>query len=370
MTVNPLRGLAELGQSVWYDNLHRAMLPHELAGLVEADGLSGVTTNPAIFQKAIGGSEAYDTAIAEAVPRVGREPSAVFEALAVADIREAASVLRPVYTRTQGVDGYVSMEVAPELADDTAGTVAEAQRLHAEVAHPNVMIKVPATDAGVAAFEELTARGVPVNVTLIFGVERYRQVAEAYLRALQRRLEAGEPVSGPASVASLFISRLDAKVDPLLADLVPERAEQWYGRAAIANARAAYGVFRELFHGEAFAPLREAGARPQRLLWASTAVKGERYPATYYAEALAGPETVTTLPPATYEAYRQDGAPRERLTEGLAQAPAVLEELRGMGVALDSILDELEREGIEAFAKAHRELLDALGEKLQRTAPA
>ncbi len=370
MTVNPLRGLAELGQSVWYDNLHRAMLPHELAGLVEADGLSGVTTNPAIFQKAIGGSEAYDTAIAEALPRVGREPSAVFEALAVADIREAASVLRPVYTRTQGVDGYVSMEVAPELADDTAGTVAEAQRLHAEVAHPNVMIKVPATDAGVAAFEELTARGVPVNVTLIFGVERYRQVAEAYLRALQRRLEAGEPVSGPASVASLFISRLDAKVDPLLADLVPERAEQWYGRAAIANARAAYGVFRELFHGEAFAPLREAGARPQRLLWASTAVKGERYPATYYAEALAGPETVTTLPPATYEAYRQDGAPRERLTEGLAQAPAVLEELRGMGVALDSILDELEREGIEAFAKAHRELLDALGEKLQRTAPA
>ncbi|MFP4129754.1 MAG: transaldolase [Halorhodospira sp.] len=370
MTANPLRGLAGLGQSVWYDNLHRAMLPHELAGLVEADGLSGVTTNPAIFQKAIGGSEAYDTAIAEAVPRVGRDPSAVFEALAVADIREAASVLRPVYTRTQGVDGYVSMEVAPELADDTAGTLAEAQRLHAEVGHPNVMIKVPATDAGVAAFEELTVRGVPVNVTLIFGVERYRQVAEAYLRALQRRLEAGEPVSGPASVASLFISRLDAKVDPLLAELVPERAEQWYGRAAIANARAAYGVFRELFHGEAFAPLREAGARPQRLLWASTAVKGERYPATYYAEALAGPETVTTLPPATYEAYRQGGAPRERLTEGLAQAPAVLKELRGMGVALDSILDELEREGIEAFAKAHRELLDALGEKLQRTAPA
>ncbi|MFW6278054.1 MAG: transaldolase [Halorhodospira sp.] len=370
MTENPLRGLTELGQSVWYDNIHRGMLPEGLEHLVAEDGLSGVTTNPAIFQKAIGGSEAYDDALVGAVARVGRDPEAVFEELAMADIRKAAAVLRPVYDRAQGGDGYVSIEVAPRLATDLRGTVTEALRLHAEVGQPNVMIKVPATDAGVAAFEELTVRGVPVNVTLIFGVERYRQVAEAYIRALQRRREAGEPVSEPVSVASLFISRLDAKVDALLPELAPQHAEQWLGRAAIANARTAYGVFRELFHGEAFAALREAGARAQRLLWASTGVKGERYPETYYVDALAGPETVTTLPPATYEAYRRVGVPQEQLTVGLAQAPAELEGLRGMGVGLERILADLEREGIEAFSKAYQELLSALDQKLQRTVPA
>ncbi|ABM61973.1 transaldolase [Halorhodospira halophila] len=366
MTENPLRGLAGVGQSVWYDNIHRGMLPAELERLVREDGLSGVTTNPAIFQKAIGGTEAYDEAITAAVQQVGRDPEAVFEALAMGDIRAAAQVLRPQYTQSDGLDGYVSMEVSPQLADDARGTVTEALRLYADAGEPNVMIKVPATPAGVEAFEELTVRGIPVNVTLIFGVERYRQVAEAYVRGLERRRQAGDSVAEPASVASLFISRLDAKIDPLLAD--SGSADVQPGQAAIANARVAYSVYREIFHGAPFAALAEAGARPQRLLWASTGVKGERYPETYYVEALAGPETVTTLPPATYEAYRRDGQPREQLTAQLEQAPAVLEALRAGGIDLDAILDELEREGIDAFVQAHRTLLDVLEKKLQAAA--
>ncbi|MCC3750143.1 MAG: transaldolase [Halorhodospira halophila] len=366
MTDNPLRGLAGVGQSVWYDNIHRGMLPEELERLVREDGLSGVTTNPAIFQKAIGGTDAYDQAITEAIGQVGRDPEAVFEALAMDDIRAAARVLRRVYEASDGVDGYVSMEVSPDLAGDARGTVTEALRLSAEAGEPNVMIKVPATSAGVEAFEELTVRGIPVNVTLIFGVERYRQVADAYVRALERRRQAGDPVSAPASVASLFISRLDAKIDPLLSD--DASAPVPPGQAAIANARTAYSVYREIFHGAGFAALAEAGARPQRLLWASTGVKGERYPETYYVEALAGPETVTTLPPATYEAYRRDGQPQERITERLEQAPAVLDELRAQGIDLDGVLAELEREGIDAFVQAHRALLEALEKKLQAAA--
>ncbi len=366
MTDNPLRGLAGVGQSVWYDNIHRGMLPEELERLVREDGLSGVTTNPAIFQKAIGGTEAYDQAITEALGQVGRNAEAVYEALAMEDIRAAARVLRPVHARSDGVDGYVSMEVAPELAEDARGTVTEALRLYAEAGEPNVMIKVPATPAGVEAFEELTVRGIPVNVTLIFGVERYRQVAEAYVRGLERRRQAGDPVAEPASVASLFISRLDAKVDPLLPD--DGSAPVQPGQAAIANARVAYSVYQEIFHGAPFAALAEAGARPQRLLWASTGVKGERYPQTYYVEALAGPQTVTTLPPATYEAYRQEGDPREQLTAQLAEAPAVLEALRAQGIDLDGILAELEREGIDAFVQAYQGLLQAIEEKLQAAA--
>ena len=369
MTGNPLRDLADIGQSVWYDHFDRDMLEGRLQRLVEEDGLSGVTTNPAIFQKALE-AEAYDGAIAEAVGRVGPEPERVYEALVVSDIRAMADTLRPVHEASAGADGLVSLELPPELAEDGEGTIREAERLYAEVDRPNAMIKVPGTDAGIAALEELTARGVPVNVTLLFDARRCRSVGEAYIRGLERRRRSGSPVSWPPSVASLFISRIDARVDGWLLEHVPERAERWLGRAAIANAQLAYSAFRDLFHGEAFAELRAAGARPQRLLWASTAVKGERYPATYYVDALAGPETVTTLPPATLEAYRRDGAPAARLGAGLDEAPAILESLRALGVDLDRALADLEAEGIEAFARAHQELLSALTQRIHRVAAA
>lgn len=370
MTENPLRGLAALGQSVWYDNIHRGMLPQGLQERVDRDALCGVTTNPAIFQKAIGGTSEYDQAIQEAVAAVGTDPSGVYEQLAMEDIRIAADVLRPVFDRSAGVDGYVSMEVEPGLAHDARGTVTEALRLHADVARANVMIKVPATPAGVEAFEELIVRGIPVNVTLLFSVERYYEIAQAYVRALERRRQAGEPVSEPASVASLFVSRLDAKVDAWLQQEAPQAFEEWGGRAAIANARAAYGLYQDVFHGDQFASLAAAGARPQRLLWASTGVKGDRYPQTYYVEALAGPETVTTLPPATYDAYLHSGQPARRLEEGVSGAVDELHALADLGVDFQAFMEELEREGIEAFVEAHNSLLGALREKLKGAAPA
>mgnify|MGYP006274933115 CR=1 FL=1 len=369
MAENPLLRLAELGQSVWYDNIHRGMLPETLQRMAASDGLRGVTSNPVIFQKAICDGQAYDAAIRDALAATGAgDPEALFEHLAVADIQAAADVLRPVYEAEGGQDGFVSLELSPECAHDAAGSVSEGLRLQRRVDRPNAMIKVPATEAGLSAVEELTAQGVPVNVTLIFGVARYRQAAAAYQRGLQRRLAAGEPVTTPVSVASLFVSRLDAKVDAQLA--AAGAPEALYGRAAIANARCAYAAYREAFHGEAFGELRAAGAQPQRLLWASTGVKGERYPETYYVDALAGPETVTTLPPATYEAYRRDGAPAPRLLEGLDEAPAELERLREAGVDLEGALEALEAEGVEAFVQAHRQLLAALEEKARALATA
>ncbi|MBK1733725.1 transaldolase [Halorhodospira abdelmalekii] len=365
MTDNPLIGLAELGQSVWYDNIHRDLLPDGLRALVGSDRLSGVTSNPSIFQQAISGGSSYDTALAEWIAAGEREPETLYEHLAIADIRSAADVLAPVYLETGGRDGFVSIEVAPQLAHDAAGTINEALRLNTAIGRDNVMIKVPATSAGIEAIAELTAQGLSVNATLLFSVERYRAVAEAYLQGLQRRIEAGEPINHIASVASLFISRIDAQID---AQLLERGCDELLGQAAIINARCAYRVYRELFHSGVGAALERHGGQSQRLLWASTGVKDKRYPPTYYVDALAAPETVTTLPPATYEAYRIEGVPKPRLLEDLEAAPRQWEQLQAAGIDTEAVLERLEQQGIEAFVKAHQGLLQDLAAKVERIA--
>ncbi len=363
MSTNPLKSLGSYGQSVWYDNITRTMLrTGELARLVEEDGLAGVTSNPTIFEKAITGGSAYDAEL-EAAARAHPEWDAaeLFNHLAVEDIRAAADVLRPVYDATGGRDGMVSIEVSPTLAHDAAGTVAEARKLHAWLDRPNVMIKVPATREGLSAIETLIADGINVNVTLLFAVDRYVAVAEAYIRGLEARLRAGKPVDHVASVASFFVSRVDTAVDKLLVERGAD--SRLLGKAAIANARVAYQAFLDLFDGERFAALKAAGAQVQRLLWASTGTKNPDYSDVLYVEELIADRTVNTLPPATYAAYRDHGQPAPRLRDGLSEAPQVLAEIQALGIDLAAVTDRLEREGVEAFVVSYRNLLQALEEK-------
>lgn len=358
--VSPLHTLAELGQSVWYDNIHRQLIDSgELARMVREDALTGVTSNPAIFEKAVTGSDDYDRVIASALQRGVTDPEDLFVGLAVADIGDAADVLRPVHTRTGGRDGYVSIEVSPLLADDTAATVEEARRLFRTLGRDNVMIKVPGTRAGLGAIPPLIAEGIPVNVTLLFAVERYRAVAEAYLQGLEARAASGLPLEHVASVASFFVSRVDSAVDPDLEHDRPELA----GGAAIANARAAYHHFRSVFEGARFQALAAQGAQPQRLLWASTGTKNPAYSETLYVDELIGPQTVTTLPPATFEAYRQRGAPAPRLDQPAAEIEDFFAALEEAGVNLGAVTRKLEADGVQAFVDAYRNLLGAIEEK-------
>ncbi|SEP13306.1 transaldolase [Aquisalimonas asiatica] len=361
MSTNPLKQLGTLGQSVWYDNIHRDMLTSgELARLVETDDLRGVTSNPTIFDKAISGGDTYDDAIAGAL-RDEPELSAgeLFNHVAVADIRDAADVLRPVHDRTGGTDGMVSMEVSPALAHDTDGTVAEARRLWAWLDRPNVMVKVPATAAGVPAIETLINDGINVNVTLLFSLQRYAEVVDAYLAGLQQRARRGEPVAHVRSVASFFVSRVDTAVDPQLGG--DNTALQ--GKAAIANAQCAYAHFESVFDGDRFADLRALGAQEQRLLWASTGTKNPDYSDIKYVEALIGDRTVNTLPPATYDAYKDHGAPRARIHDGIDEAPDTLAQLEAAGIDLRAVTDALEVDGVQAFLDSYNNLLRTLNDK-------
>ncbi len=366
MSTNPLRALGELGQSVWYDNIHRDMLDNgELARLVADDGLRGVTSNPTIFDKAISGGDTYDGAMAEALrhnPELGA--AELFNHLAVADIRDAADVIYPVYQRTDGVDGMVSMEVSPALAHDTDGTIAEARRLWAWMDRPNVMVKVPATAEGVPAIETLIAEGINVNVTLLFSLRRYAEVVDAYLAGLQQRARRGEAVDRVRSVASFFVSRVDSAIDPGLdGELAGLR-----GTAAIANAKCAYRHFEEVFDGSRFEDLRALGAREQRLLWASTGTKNPDYSDVMYVEALIGDRTVNTLPPATYDAYRDHGQPRARIHDDMDQAPETLRRLEQAGIDLAEVTATLERDGVQAFLDSYNNLLKSLDEKAKSIA--
>lgn len=348
------------GQSVWYDNISRGLLASgELARLVEAGEVTGVTSNPSIFQKAIAGSADYDEAIAALLAgNPEMEPEALYERLAVEDVRAACDLLRPVYERTGGVDGYVSLEVSPALAHDTEGTVAEAHRLFAEVDRPNLMIKVPATAAGLPAVTRLIAEGVNVNVTLMFSVQDYLDVSDAYLAGLEARAEAGKPLDEVASVASFFVSRIDTAVDAMLPEDSPLR-----GKTAIANTKVAYSRFREVFSGERFAALKRRGARVQRFLCASTSTKNPAYPDLLYAEALIGPDTIDTMPPATLTAFRDHGVARETITEGLDEARAHLAALAEAGIDVDEVCRRLKDAGVRAFAEAYEALLSALAQK-------
>ncbi|MCR4295918.1 MAG: transaldolase, partial [Elusimicrobia bacterium] len=300
---NPLRDLHRFGVSVWYDYVSRSLIQSgELKRLIEEDGVRGVTSNPTIFEKAIGGSSDYDDAI-RAHAKPGATPTELFEKLAVADIQAACDLFRPLYDDTKAGDGFVSLEVAPSLARDSKGTVAEGLRLWSAVNRPNLMVKVPGTVEGLQAFEDLTAEGVSVNVTLLFSLQRYAAVAEAYLKGLERRAAAGKDLSKVASVASFFVSRVDSAIDAILEKRSEPEAKALLGKAAIANAKLAYQHGKKVFSSARFNALKSKGALPQRLLWASTGTKNPSYRDTLYVEELIGPDTVNTMPPATVDAY-------------------------------------------------------------------
>lgn len=365
LTGNRLRRLEALGQSLWLDHIERALLVNGgLEQLIRDDGISGVTSNPAIFEKAIAQHAEYDAAITR-LARNGLGAQAIYETLAIEDVCRAADLLRDVYETSCrreccGRDGYVSLEVSPQLAYDTAATVAEAKRLWNRVGRPNLMIKVPATRAGLPAIRQLIAAGINVNVTLLFGVARYREVAESYLAGLEDRLANGGTLDCVASVASFFLSRIDTLVDGFLDRDNRAQARELRGRTAIACARLAYQEYRELVRSLRWQALAAHGAHPQRLLWASTSAKDPAYDDIMYVEALIGPDTVNTLPPGTLTAYRYHGSPALRLEEHLNMTRALPGQLAALGLDLNVVSDELERQGVQKFIEPYERLLATL----------
>src|ERR1051326_2584498 len=362
-----IQNLAKQGQSVWLDNLGRKLIRSgELVRLRDA-GVTGITSNPTIFEKAISGSTDYDAGLAELVTG-GRQPDEILWDLMIEDIQAAADIFRPVYDSTSGADGFVSIEVGPAIAGDTSRTITMAQDLHRRCDKPNVMVKIPATPAGLPAIRHMIGEGKHTNVTLIFSVERYAEVVEAYLSGLEDLHQRGGDLHQVASVASFFVSRVDTKVDKLLAARIEatssphEKREltRLYGKAGIANSKMAYQRYHELFSGPRWAELERHGARVQRCLWASTSVKDPRYRDTMYVEELIGTDTVDTVPNATLAAFREHGRVRPSLEEQVVGARDQLQRLAEAGIELDKVTGELEVEGVESFVKSYDSLLDVI----------
>ncbi|TPQ27256.1 transaldolase [Bradyrhizobium guangdongense] len=370
--MNPVKELEKHGQAVWLDFLARGFIAKgDLKALIDTDGVKGVTSNPAIFEKAIGSSDEYDAPVGKALKRGDQTVAELFEKLAIEDIRSAADVLRPVYNRLKGQDGFVSLEVSPYLANDTKGTVAEARHLWKEVDRKNLMIKVPATAEGLPAIEQLIGDGISVNITLLFAQQVYREVAEAYLAGLEKYVAGGGDPSPVASVASFFVSRIDSVVDKQLDEKIArandpsekERLAALKGKVAIANAKLAYQDYKRIFAGPRWDKLAAKGAKPQRLLWASTGTKNKDYRDVLYVEELIGPNTVNTVPPATLDAFRDHGKLRDSLEENIDDARRVLEELAQTGISLDAITEELVKDGVKLFADAADKLYGAVASK-------
>jgi transaldolase/glucose-6-phosphate isomerase len=363
MNKNPLLVLESLGQSIWLDFLRRHSLESgEIQEMIDQDGVSGMTSNPSIFQKAISGSHDYDSDI-RTMAREGKTVEEIYEAITVKDIQRAADLFRPTFDLMNGRDGFVSLEVSPKLAHDTASTIAEARHLWRAVHRPNVMIKVPATLEGLPAIQQLTEEGINVNITLLFGLPRYREVADAYLAGLEARAARGEPLDRIASVASFFLSRIDVLLDPMLEGQSISRADGLRGQVAIASAKVAYRIYHEIFGGGRFKKLARQGAHTQRLLWASTSTKNPQYRDVKYVEALIGPKTINTVPLETLHAFRDHGKPASRLEEGTQEAYQVLDDLRQVGIDLDGVTQRLEDEGVRKFNKAFETLMVALRKK-------
>jgi len=364
---NPIQELKQIGQSLWLDNIRRQLISSGELARLRDEGLTGVTSNPTIFEKAVSGSTDYDEAMVQLV-REKKKPAEMLWELMVEDIQAAADTFRPVYDKTKGKDGFVSIEVAPTLANNTRGTIRMAEDLRERCRRPNVMVKIPATKEGLPAIFDQISKGHNINITLIFAVERYAEVVEAYLAGLEKLHKDGGDLSKVASVASFFVSRVDTKVDKILAEKAgqaedPQKKrslDQLLGKAAIANSKMAYERYKELFAGPRWDKLRKAGARSQRCLWASTSTKDPRYPDTYYVEERIGPDTVDTIPPATLAAFREHGEVRRSLDENVDLARRQLKQLAGVGVSLDQVTHELEVEGVEAFSKSFESLLAAL----------
>jgi transaldolase len=355
--------LRELGQSVWYDNVARPALESGLlAKIMAEDNVTGGTSNPSIFANAVLKSDLYDADISSAPAEA--TPKQIFERAAAADITRACDLMRPVWERAGGRDGFISLEVEAELAFDRDGTVRRAREVWGQIARPNLMVKVPGTEAGIGAFRQLTSDGININVTLLFAVSRYREIAEAYVEGLEQRLETGAELDHIDSVASFFVSRIDSKVD----DALPE-GSPLAGKIAIANAKVAYAdVYQVVFAGPRWEKLKAAGANPQRPLWASTSTKNPAYPATMYADELIGPDTVNTVPDATLEAFREHGTPARTLDRNVDVARAQLAALAEAGVSLDNITAELERDGVKSFQDAYNGMIDAIADKRRRVA--
>ncbi len=366
--MSKLAELEKLGQSVWFDFIRRSLITSgELKELI-AKGVRGITSNPAIFEKAIAGSNDYDDAIKKLI-RSDQSIDQIYEALAFEDIGSAADLLRETYDTSGGIDGYVSLEVNPHLADQTQKTIREAVRLYETLGRPNVMIKVPATSAGIPAITELIAAGVNVNVTLIFGVENYKAVAEAYICGLEKlaahgpTAASGQPVNAVASVASFFVSRVDSAIDQ---ELEKRNQKQMLGKAAIANSKVAYAEFKQIFSGSRWQSLKDQGARVQRVLWASTSTKNPDYVDTLYVDELIGPDTVNTIPPATLDSFMDHGRVAETLTRGWEEARRHLEKLASLGIDLQAVTQQLQVDGVAAFAKPFDALMQSIAEKRER----
>jgi transaldolase len=366
MSKNPLFKLADYGQSVWYDDISRSLVRGDgLQWLIDERAVVGVTTNPSIFGKAIGDSDEYDGDLRRLAEQ-GASPEDIFMDLALDDVGRALDIFAPVYEKSSHVDGRVSMEVLASLADDTEGTEAMVRDIWKRVSKPNLMVKIPATDAGIPAIEKMLYEGHSINITLIFGLDYYRRVADAYVNAVERRIAEGKPVEDVGSVASFFVSRVDTKVDKQLDDLVaagklaPEDAKRLQGKAAVANAKLAYEVYQQVFKSDRFEALQAKGAKVQRCLWASTSTKNPAYPDVMYIEELIGPETVNTVPASTLEGYADHGNPAPRLPQGLEEARALMAQLEEVGIDMQKVTDELIDEGVKSFADAFDKLLDSI----------
>ena len=368
---NPLLQLKALGQSVWYDNIDRSQLVSgQFKRLLDEDGICGVTANPTIFEKSISSGHAYDEQINQLI-REGKSTNEIYEALIIQDIRTVADILRPIYDSANRQDGFVSLEVSPDLAHDTEGTLSEVRRFWKMVDRPNLMIKIPGTPEGIPAVLQALTEGINVNITLIFSISTYRQVAEAFISALEARRTAGEDISHMASVASFFVSRVDTLVDKLLEDKVKATSnttEQQHlksleGKAAIANARLVYQDFKKIFNTPRFAALKQAGAYVQRPLWASTSTKNPAYRDVLYAEELIGPDTVDTMPLETIENFRDHGRVRLSIEDNLEEAHQVFDALEKIGIHYDQVTKQLQDEGVQKFADSFHTLFEGIAEK-------
>src|SRR5579863_7120159 len=371
-TMNPLIELTKYGQSVWLDYMRRHLISSgELSKLVEEDGLGGVTSNPAIFEKAITGSTDYSEALFELQKDKGLDAMAIYEHLAIKDIQDAADVLRPVYDRTQRRDGYVSLEVSPFLAKDTEGTIKDARRLWKAVNRPNLMVKIPATVEGLPAIEQALSEGININVTLLFAQERYEQVAHAYIAGVQKWAASGGDVGRLASVASFFVSRIDSMVDAMVKTRLQSSTDEkeraalrsLLGKVAIANARLTYQLYKKIFSGPEWEKLAKQGAQTQRVLWASTSTKDPSYSDVLYVEELIGPDTVNTIPPATFDAFRDHGKPRASLESGLDAAQKVMDTLEAVGISMKQVTDDLVTQAVKLFAEPFDKLLNSVDAK-------
>ena len=371
MAKNPLLELKELGQSVWLDSIQRGQIRSgELRRLINEDGLAGETANPTLFDKAISHSQDYDDTIRDLAAR-GQSPLEIYEALAIEDVQMAADAFRLVYDQMNGSDGFVSIEVSPKLAYDTQGTIQEVKRFHQKLQRPNVMIKIPGTPEGLPAIEECLYQGININITLLFSLRAYEEVAQRYIRALQRRVSEGEPIHSIASVASFFVSRIDTLADQQIAEklkttsdpILQSKLESLQGRVAIANAEIAYQRFKALFGAPSFQQLQEQRARVQRPLWASTSTKNPNYSDVMYVEALIAPDTVDTMPLETLNAFRDHGHARLSMADDLDNAQRVLDTLSEVGLSLDKITDQVLGEGVEKFSASLDALLKSIESK-------